>query len=162
MKIYEIDAAIEKMVAEAVNPETGEVQLDFAALDALQMERGSKVENLALLIKNKAADVTALDNEVKNLQARKDRAVKEINRMKDYLAWVLKGEKFETARVTVSFRRSKRLVLEPDFVGWAQRHRPELLRVKDPEPDKTAIRLVLETEKIPFASIENTNSMTVR
>lgn len=54
MTLYEIDKSIEALV-NAVDPDTGEITVDNDALDALLMERDTKVENIACCIKNLSA-----------------------------------------------------------------------------------------------------------
>ena len=163
MKIYEINEAIERMIAEAVDPETGELNLDYEALDALTMERDAKVENLALFIKNRASDAAALDAEIKALTARMKTAKNEAQRCKDYLAYVLQGQKFETPRVAVSFRRSQKVELEPGWIEWAKDNRADLLRLKEPEADKVAIGKLLKSgEEIPGATLADSVTMTVK
>lgn len=59
MNLYEIDLAIEEAFTQAVDPETGEVNDEYMAqLDALEMERDRKVENIACFIKNLKADAS--------------------------------------------------------------------------------------------------------
>ena len=162
MRIYEINEAIERMVAEAVDPETGEVNLDFAALDALQMERDTKIENLALLIKNTSAEAEAIGNEIERLTERKRRAEKEITRMKDYLTYVLGNQKFETPKVAVSFRKSQKVDTTESFLTWASEWRPDLIRVKT-EADKTAIKKALKDgAEIPGVEIKESYSLTIK
>ena len=163
MKIYEIDQQIERMIAEAVDPETGELNLDYEALDALQMERAAKVENLALYIKNRTATAAALDAEIKALTARKEAAQGDADRCKDYLGYVLQGQKFETPRVAVSFRRSQKVDLAPGWIDWAKDNRADLLRQKEPEADKVAIGKLLKSgEQIPGASLADSVTMTIK
>ena len=64
MNLFEIDEAIEKAFALAVDPETGEVDEErMVLLEALHMERDKKIENIACLIKNLKADAAALKAE---------------------------------------------------------------------------------------------------
>lgn len=163
MRIYEIDNEIQRLVTEAVDPETGELKLDYEALDALQMERDRKVENLALLVKNRTADIEAYAGEINRLTERRKAAEKEVARMREYLQYVLGNTKFETPKVAVSFRKSQKVALEPDFLSWAWRTDQSLLRMKDPEPNKTEIKKRLaDGEEIPFASLEENYTMTIK
>ena len=162
MKLYEIDQAIADLLSN-VDPETGEVIVDLEALDALQMERETKIENIILLIKNKAAEATAIGAEIKSLEARKKIADNEVTRLKLYIMYALKGQKFERAKCACSFRRSQKVETLPQFVEWAMKNDPSLLRQKDPEPDKTAIKERLKDgDEIPFASLEESVSVIIR
>ena len=162
MRIYEIDERITELL-QNVDPETGEVMLDYDELDALQMERDAKIEALALHIKNRVADSEAIGAEVKRLETRKKVIDNEVSRLKNYLLYVLKGNKFETPKVLCSFRRTKKVECDPDFIAWAVRNAPDLLRQKDPEPNKTEIKKRLEKgEEIPFTALSESYSTTVK
>ena len=69
MNLYEIDNAI----LNCVDMETGEI-IDMGKLNALQMERAQKIENIGCWIKNLLSDADALDKEKKNLAARQKAA----------------------------------------------------------------------------------------
>ena len=58
MKLYEIDKAI----LECVDQETGEI-IDTEKLSDLQMQKDTKVENIALWIKDLLAEADAIKNE---------------------------------------------------------------------------------------------------
>lgn len=102
MNIYEIDAAI----TACVDQETGEI-LDEQALDALVMERNKKIENVAYWIKDLKAESNAIREEEKALADRRHSAENKVESLKKWLAYALNGEKFKTAKVSVSYRKSK-------------------------------------------------------
>lgn len=151
MTLYEID----QKIMELIDPETGEL-LDVEAFDALQMERVEKIENVALWVKNLAAEAAAIKGEVETLTARKNAAERRVDRLKAYLAYALNGEKFSTPRCAVSFRRTKSCEPSAKFVEWAQTHnRDDLLTYKPPEPSKTAIKAALEAgQDVPAEMVE--------
>lgn len=99
MTLFEIDKAIADFEWE-IDPDTGEV-LNPHGLDELQMAREQKCENVALLIKNKEAEMNAVAEQEKTFASRKKSLGNEIDRLKDYLAYALGGEKFKTDRVVV-------------------------------------------------------------
>lgn len=144
MRIYEIDAAIESLIANSVDEETGEILVDPEQLDALQMERDTAVENLALYVKNLSAEASAIKAEEEKLAKRRKSTEKTAESAKKYLEYALRGEKFKTARVAVSYRKSAKLELADGFLEWAKLNAPELLRVKEPEADKDAIKAALK------------------
>lgn len=162
MNIYEIDQRITALLDGAVDEETGELLIDTVALDALQMEREAKVENLACYIKNLAADISAIKAEEEALAKRRKAAEAKRDRLKTYLGEVLQGQKFSTARVAVSFRRSESVELLPEFMDWAMEHAPDLLRYKLPEPDKKAINQALADGRVLPASKVSKLSMTIK
>ena len=102
MTIFEIDEAI----LECVDLETGEI-IDAERLDALQMERDKKIENVALWQKECIAEADAIAAEIRKLQARKASAERKAESLKSYLQMALEGSKFKTSRVNISYRRSQ-------------------------------------------------------
>ena len=70
--LYELTAQIENFELE-VDEETGEIT-NLDELDALQMERDEKIENIALWVKNLTADAAAIKAEAQNLTKRQKAA----------------------------------------------------------------------------------------
>ena len=162
MTIYEIDQQIADILSQ-VDEETGEVMFDPAAIMELQMERDRKCENLALAYKNLAAEAKAIKDEIDNLSKRLKTVQNEAERAKGFLELVLGGEAFKTARVVVSYRKSKAVEVTPDFVPWAYEHNQALLRIKAPEPDKTALKKALEAGiEIPGAYFVEKKSTQIK
>lgn len=157
MTLYEIDRNIEELT-NAVDHDTGELTVDFAALDALMMERETKIENITLCLKNAVADAAKIREEEKALAARRQAEERKAERLKEYLKNALNGEKFSTAKCAVSFRKTSSVCADDEFVTWAKANNPELLRYKEPEVDKTAIKnLLAKGVELPHAKlIENT------
>lgn len=162
MTLYEIDEEIQELLSE-VDPETGELITDYAALDALLMEREAKIENIVLFIKNLSSDVRELKAEESALAERREKAEKKVERLREYVSHALGGEKFQTPRCCVSFRKSTALELGEGFTEWAKEHADTLLRYKEPEPDKAAIKAALaEGAEIPDAKLVQNTTMTIK
>jgi len=104
MNIYDIKREIEA----CVDKETGEI-IDAAKLDALQMERDEKIENVVLWIKNLTAEAKAIKEERVTLAKRQLAAENKALSLKAYLADALGGKKFQTAKCAVSFRTSQHI-----------------------------------------------------
>ena len=104
MNLYEIDRGI----LACVDADTGEV-IDPEMLDALMMERTSKVESVALWIKNLESDVLALKAEKDAFADREAKAKKKIESLKKWLVSALEGEAFNTTKCAVAFRKSTKL-----------------------------------------------------
>lgn len=104
MNLFEID----KQIEDCIDLETGEV-LDVEKLDALNMERSTKIENIACWIKNLNAEAKALEEQEKAFCERKKQAKRKADSLKEYLSKALNGEKFKTDKCVVSFRRSEAL-----------------------------------------------------
>lgn len=162
MTLYEIDEEIQELLDE-VDPETGELITDYVALDALLMEREAKIENIVLFIKNLSSDVRELKAEEAALAERRKKAEKKAERLREYVSHALGGERFQTPRCCVSFRKSTALELGEGFTEWAKEHADTLLRYKEPEPDKAAIKAALaEGALIPDAKLVQNTTMTIK
>lgn len=162
MKIYEIDQAIEDLIANSIDEETGEVLFDPEVLEQLQMERERKIENLALFIKNATAEAKAIKDERDALGKRYESLQKRIASAKEYLEFVLHGEKFHTARVAITYRKSTSVDLDDQFLDWAKENWSDLLRTKV-EPDKKLIGEHLKSgEEIPHAQIVTNTTLSIK
>lgn len=158
MNLYEINRDIENFAFD-IDEETGEV-LNADELDALQMERDTKIENIALYIKNLNALAADIKAEKDNLDERMKAVERKADGLKRYLSSALNGEKFETARCKVSYRKSNQVVLSGEFDNWAKENAPGLLTVKTTyTPSKTAIKeAMLDGKEVKYATlVENTN-----
>lgn len=140
MNIYEIDNAI----LECIDLETGEI-VDTDRLEALKMGREAKIENVALWIKELKAEAEAIKAEKLALAERQKVAENKAESLKKWLAWVLDGQKFSTARCAVSFRRSEAVDITPEgLIELMKGGHDELLKYSDPEPNKTAIKQAIK------------------
>ena len=155
MNLFEIDEAIEKAFALAIDPETGEVDEErMALLEALNIERDKKIENIAFLIKNLKAEKDAFAK-------RQKQAENKAEALSRYLMDALNGEKFTSNRCSVSFRHTQKVTLDEGFTIYdIDTH---FVRMKEPELDKTAIKKALEDgTTIAGVHMEDGLSMTIR
>lgn len=163
MTLYEIEDAI----LQCVDQETGEI-IDPEALDALQMEREKKIENVALWIKDLRADAEAIGNEVKALTARKKAAENKAEQLKAWLLDALGGEIFKTSKVRVSYTHNTRLnvIDEQSVVDFIQSHYQdpeEFLKYTQPEIRKDAVKAEIKMGvQIPGACVEQTESVVIK
>lgn len=104
MTLFEIDQTIEELMQ--VDPDTGEIMADPEELDALLMAHDEKVENIACFIKNLRAESSAIKDEVKKMQARAKSNDNKAEWLSNYLMNSLNGEKFSSAKVAISYRKS--------------------------------------------------------
>ena len=139
MKLYEIDDAITK----CVDAETGEI-IDAEQLDKLQIERETKIENVACWIKDLKAEAEALKNEKQALAERQKVAENKAESLKKWLAYALQGEKFKTPKCAISFRKSEAVEVTDEGLNNLMKEHDELLTYKAPEPNKTAIKQALK------------------
>ena len=160
--VYELDAKISSCIQldeeHVVSVDDGE-ELNLQQFEALQMERGQKIEGLCCYIKNTLAEAEAIYAEINVLSRRAEARKKEVERCKAYLAGVLYGEKFETPRCKVSWRKSEVCnVLNIEAVP------EEYLRTKITiDADKTAIKKAIKAgAEIPGAEVIQKLNMTLK
>lgn len=128
--LYEINSAL----LECVDEETGEI-IDLERLNELLMERDTKIEKVALWIKNLDADATAIKAERDALDKRMKSAESKAKSLREWLKNALKCKPFETAKVRVSFRKSEQTEVDESVLDkkWCM----EKITYT---PDKTAIK----------------------
>jgi seryl-tRNA synthetase len=158
--LFEINKAIMNAWEACVDPETGEINEDiYAEMEALQVERDEKIENIACWAKNLMSDAAQLKAEAKTMADRAASAEKKAESLKRYLAAVLNGTKFETTRCIIGWRKSTAVLIEPDADLPEEYVRTKVTT----EPDKTAIKAALTSGKeIAGCSIETRNNLTLK
>ena len=161
LNIYEINQAI----LDLVDPETGEI-LDGEAFDQLQMEREAKLENVACWIKNLVAEGAALRAEEVNLAERRKLVERKVERLKKYLGDALGGEKFQTAKCAVSFRKTSKVEVTDarSVAAWCEDNGyGDLVAYAAPSVSKTDLSKLLKSGmEIPGAEIVEGISMGVK
>lgn len=158
MSIYEIDDSILSLV----DMETGEIE-DEKRFDELQMERKQKVENIGCYYKNLVAEAKAMKDEETTLAQRRKAVENKAERIKNLLAYALRGEKFESPKLRCSYRKSKSVQVDDGFIAWAQVHADDLLTYKEPTPNRTAIKEALaDGREIEYAEIVTNESLQVK
>lgn len=158
MSIYEIDDSILSLV----DMETGEIE-DEKRYDELQMERTKKVENIGCFYKNLVAEVKAMKEEEANLAQRRKAVENKAKRIKNLLAYALRGEKFESPKLRCSYRKAKSVQVDDGFVSWAQIYADDLLNYEVPTPNRTAIKAALaDGREIEHAEIVTNESLQVK
>ena len=116
MTLYDIDAQIAALDGAAeddmlIDAETGELLSVAQALDALRMERETKIENVACWVKNLSAEAEAIREEENRLIKRRKAAETKAANLK---AWLLAAmiredgttDKLKTGRVAISVKRN--------------------------------------------------------
>ena len=162
--LYEINNELEQVISlmftEAMESETGEVSQEIAdRISELQLQKEEKLDNLGAYIKNLKAETEALKNEIDNLKARMDSKKKKVEWLSNYMASVLNGEKFESPRVAVSFRKSESVVVtDIDLL------RPEFVKEKvERTADKTAIKEALKAgQEVSGAYLEAKSNIQIK
>lgn len=164
MNLYELNAEIENFEFE-FDEETGEIT-NLSDLDNLNLMRDEKIENLALYIKNINAEKQAIKDEIERLQKRlKAKDTKEKG-LKSYLDQILDGNKFETSKVDIRYRKSKTVKIKDDksFVEFAKENGlSELVTIKhDEKPNKANIKKYLKDYDLPYCSIVEKKNMSIK
>ena len=139
MTIYEID----EKILNCIDLETGEI-IDIDKLNELQLERDAKIENVACWIKELKAEAEAIKAEKLALAERQKVAENKAESLKKWLAYALQGEKFKTAKCSVSFRKTESVEVTDEGLSNLMKEHDELLTYKAPEPNKKAIKDALK------------------
>lgn len=157
MTLYELDERIENYEME-FDPDTGE-WINENELNDLEMERDKKLESIGLYIKELAAEAEAIKAEIAKLTERMRTVVNKQKRLLDYLRKSLNGEKFKTARLLVSYRKTRSAqILDENIIP------DEYKRFKTTsEPNKDAIKKAIDSGKeVPGAIVVENINMTVK
>lgn len=139
MNIYDIDRAMFNLIDE----ETGEIR-DYEAFERLSMARDKKIENALLWHKNLMAEAKAIKDEEEKLKERRTVCENRAKRLKEYAASALSGEEFKTPRVSLGYRKSSSVEVDPEFIEWAMKNANEFLKYSQPEPNKTVIKTAIK------------------
>lgn len=106
MKLYEIENEI-KAILDIEPDENGELNIDYDALDNLEMEKAQKIENLIKYYKSVLRSIEAFKAEEKELAARRKALENKSISMKAYLDLIHHGEKAEYGVHKISYRKSE-------------------------------------------------------
>lgn len=110
MQLYKIVKSIQKVfetpTGDVIDSETGEV-FNKKYLDNLRIAKNRKIENIACWIKNLQAEIEAYKKEEESFRLRRKQAENRIENLKWYLTEWISGEKIETPRVKISWRKSE-------------------------------------------------------
>ena len=163
--LYEINQMIEEWYQNSVDQETGEIIGDLSILDALELERDQKIENIGLLIKNINTDKKVLEAQQKAFQEEADKYGRQakacenrIGRLKDYLLNNLHVDKFKTLKTSIWTSKHE----SADIIDlW--KIPDEYLDYKDPVPKRAEIKKALKAgQTVEGAELKTTISITVR
>lgn len=163
MKLFDIDARIMACVKiddkRMLDTETGEV-VDLEAIEALEMERDTKLENIGCWYKQLLAEADAIKAE-KNAMAEREKVRRnKAESLKAFLGRYLDGKKFETAKVAMSFRKSEAVEFDAAYMADVP---VEFLKLREPELDKTAVKKAIKAgEEIPGCALVTRQNLTIK
>ena len=150
MNLFEINDAITRCVKLAdgdyVDTETGEV-IDTAAIEQLEMDRDTKIRNIACWIVNLKSDITALKAQGKTFKERRESAERKMESLKSYLSAFLNGKKWQNSEVAISWRKSESVEVEEGAAIPEQ-----YLRYKEPEINKAQLKADLKAAPLCMAA----------
>lgn len=134
--LYDIDSRLVTLIEEGFDTDDGtiyESEEELAkAIDEVQLDLDTKIENIGCYIKNLEADVEALKKEEDNLEKRRKQTERKIEGLKNYLNEYLtacypndedrRKWKFKTPKVILGYRKSTKVevpnldVLDKEFI----------------------------------------------
>ncbi len=161
--LYEIDERLRNIFitpeGDAVDGSTGEV-LDTQALDDLQMEKWTKVDNICRYIKNLQSDIAQYKEETNKLKDRTDRAQKKRDSLMTYLAMHLEaGKKADVPSAQIRWRKSTAVSI-PDEKLLPMCFMKQTITTS---PDKVAIKDFLKAGKeVPGATLEEKQNLSIK
>ena len=163
-----IDAA-GNIIDDVVKYKQDMLDMWFDTLDGIEGEFSDKAENIACMIMEYQEIEDAHERQEKTQRAAKERCRRQVERLKKYLLdnmTAINLDKIKGVRATVSLRNNPESVIIDDeitFREWAILHsRDDLLRYKEPDINKTAVKAALkEGQDIP-ASLERTRSVVIK
>lgn len=142
----------------------------YDTLEGIETEFELKAENVAQYIKALRKEAEDIREEEQALAARRRAKEKRVKSLTDYLMACMKQihrEKIETAKCKLSIRRNAESVQVADEDALARQlaalGRSDLIRVKPPELDKTAVKKALQAgEIISGAALGRTESLIIK
>ena len=152
MTLYEID----QRILDLIDTESGEIA-DMEAFEMLQMERDRKLEGIALAYKNFSAEAKALGEQKKSFAEREKAALNKAEKCRSLLERGLAGQKMETPRVAVSYRKSTAVeITDLDAL-------PFYYTVTEIKPDKERITAALKNgDTVPGAEFVTRNNIQIK
>ena len=169
--IYPLDQQIENLFYTFLDEETGELKCSeeemTEAIAQLEMDFDKKILALRnsyleteLNAKRVAAEAKTLRDEAANVQKRATSLQNRADRIKRFIAYLLKGEKFDKDGAKITYRKSEAVVIDDKFITWAKTNRPEFLEMKARTADvKTALK---NGEALKFATIEERSNIQIK
>lgn len=151
MSLYDLQMEILDCV-----DENGEL-LDVEKFEQLNMEIEKKIEGLCLWVKNLDAEAEAIKEEENALKDRRVRKENKAASIRKYIQDFLKGSKFETSRVAISYRKSESLKILDNAVIP-----DEYIKYK-PEVNRADLkRAVKDGLKVEGVYIQENNNMSIK
>jgi hypothetical protein len=155
MKLYEIMQELELALTPNEDGEITQEQID--AFEQLELAKNEKIENIACWIKNLRADADGIKAEEKSLVDRRRAKENQADRLAGFLSQILQGDKFESARCKISFRKSEQVEITDE-----ENLPEEYWKIKR-EVSKTLIKdAILAGQKVKGASLVEKQNIQIK
>lgn len=142
MSLYEIINELAAALNECeIDEETGEVLMDFEKIEALNLAKEKKIENIGLYILNLRAELNALLERKKSIEKRAKSLSSKIDGLTKYLDNNLNGEPFKCVDFEIKYSKSERVELTDAF--FENSYNEKFCRVKT-EPNKAEIKQAIK------------------
>lgn len=165
MKLYEIADQVERLLAECVDPETGEITDEAAAeLDQLEMARDEKALAVAAYLKGEECEAAAVKAEADRLAKRVRTHQNRARWLHDYLAtYFPQDHKASNANTRLTWAGSPAaVVLDPDVEAHPEAKLCERFLRRTVVPNKIEIGNALKAgETVPGAKLVKRTSLRI-
>jgi len=110
MKLYEIEEQINELFNEAeIDEETGEVTINYEKLEALNIEKNVKVENIIKYYLDLNGDIAKFKSEIVSLGNKKRTLENKQKSIKEFLDKIHQGQKAVYGTHNINYRNSEKL-----------------------------------------------------
>lgn len=170
MKLYEYAAEFAELF-DSLDEMDGEdmEQAWFDTLESIEAEFDDKAENVIAYIKELKAQAAALKEQEKAFAERRRAKEHHAERLKKYLLDCMNATnrvKIDRPMGCATVRNnveSPRFDSENSFIEWAKRNADELLRYKEPEIDRTAVKRYLQAgHSLDGVTLERSQSVIIK
>lgn len=141
-RIYAIDTAIASILETAVTDEGELDEQAFSKIEGLQIDQAQLMDDLVCEYKNTCAVTEEIYKEVEKLRARKACLDRKAERIKDFVQARLQGQKMQTARNQISYRKSDRVDITNETAIPGEYLKPQPAKI-----DKAKIKLAIKAGK---------------
>lgn len=145
MNLYELNSEYQRVIEllETCEPEDQLLVMDL--LSNIGLERDDKIENTGRYIKNMESSIEMIKAEEKKLAERRKSIESKCGRVRDWLDFNLAGQKYESASVSISYRKSESVEVDVPVEMLPA----NLVRTKTThEPDKATIKSLLKNGEV--------------
>ena len=170
MTLYDIDTSIADILAMLEPDETGLLPENcdelFAKLEELDLQRKTKLENVAKFVLNVRSEIASLKAEEQRLAGRRKVLENKEKSLMQYLDNACQGQKTNLGVATLSYRKSERVEVT-DFHKAVQylslNNHSDCIRTYDPEIAKKEVKALIDSgTEVPGIEIVTGRSCCLR